>query len=132
MIALLLALALAPQASEDAHRAVLEKASPSVVGIRALAPLGERSGSGVILSKEGLILVSYSTCPEGCENIRVFLKGPRLLVGKLVATAPAHEFSLIKVEPKGELTPIEFGDSAAVKAGDASYTLGNASNSIIN
>lgn len=132
MNALAALLLLLPQAADGAHRAVYDKAADSVVGIRATAPLGERSGSGVVVSKDGLILTSYSTCPEGSEWIRVYLRGPRLLLAKLIATSPDHELSLLKVEPKGDLVPIEFGDSGAVKLGDVSYTLGNASNSIIN
>jgi serine protease Do len=120
------------QASEKNHRAVFEKTVASVVGVRAMAPLGERSGSGVVVSKDGYILTSYSTVPEGSERIRVYFHGPRLLEGKLVRTSRAHELSLIKVEPKGDLVPIEFADSSSVRVGEVSYTIGNASNSIIN
>jgi serine protease Do len=130
-MSLLIALALALPQQED-HRAVFEKAADSVVGIRATAPLGERSGSGVILTKDGFIITSYRTCPQGSEFIRVWIRGPRLLTAKIVGTSTDHELTLLKVEPKGELVPIEYGDSAAVKQGDAAYTLGNASNSIIN
>ena len=132
MNALLLVLGLALQSPDDAHRAVFDKAADSVVGIRVMATLGERSGTGVIISKDGYIITSYSTCPGGADDIRVYLRGPRLLMAKIVATSADHELSLLKVEPKGDLVPIEFGDSAAVKPGDPSYTLGNASNSIIN
>jgi serine protease Do len=121
----------ARQASQENHRAVFVKAVDSVVGIRAMAPLGERSGTGVVVSKDGYIVTSYATVPEGSEQIRVYLHGPRLLIGKLVGTSRAHELSLIKVEPKSELVPIEFGDSAGVKPGDVSYTLGNAAHCII-
>ena len=37
------------QVPDEAHAKVYEKAVRSVVAVRALAPLGERSGSGVIL-----------------------------------------------------------------------------------
>lgn len=129
---LLTLLLLVPQTADEPHRAAFEKAADSVVGVRAMAPLGERSGSGVVLSKDGYIATSYSICPEGASNIRVFFRGPRMLTGRIVATSKAYELVLIKVEPKRDLVPIEFGDSAAVKQGDVSYTLGNASNSIIN
>src|SRR5471032_2617414 len=43
------------QATDDAPRAVYRKTADSVIAVRAMAPLGERSGSGVILSKEGLL-----------------------------------------------------------------------------
>src|SRR5262245_16528874 len=130
MNALAAVLSLLLQTPEETHRAVFEKAADSVVAVRATPALGERSGSGVILSKDGYIVTSYATCPEGSENIRVWLRGPRLLKATLVATSPEHELSLLKVETKADLVPIEFGE--AVKQGDASYTLGNAANSIIN
>ena len=131
MNALLALLLLAPQASQENHRAVFVKAVDSVVGIRVMATLGERSGSGVVISKDGYIVTSYATVPNGADQIRVYLRGPRLLIGKLVATSRDHELSLIKVEPKVDLVPIELGDSSEVKPGDVSYTLGNAANCII-
>ena len=51
----LLLSALAAQGVDDSHRRVYEKVSRSVVAVRALAPLGERSGSGVVLSAESMI-----------------------------------------------------------------------------
>ncbi|MBV8880940.1 MAG: hypothetical protein JO332_13295, partial [Planctomycetaceae bacterium] len=53
--ALLLAFAgpLAAQQTDDAHRSVYKKVVDSVVAIRAMAPLGERSGSGVLLTRDG-------------------------------------------------------------------------------
>ena len=39
--------------ADEGHRAVFDKAADSVVGIRAMATLGERSGSGVVVSKNG-------------------------------------------------------------------------------
>ena len=44
--------------SDESHKRVYKKVVDSVVAVRAEAPLGERSGSGVILTKEGLILTS--------------------------------------------------------------------------
>src|SRR5688572_6277713 len=87
MNALAVLLLLTPQAQDEAHRAVYEKAVDSVVAVRAMAPLGERSGSGVVLSKDGFILTSYSTCPEKSEDIRVYLRGPRLLTGRIIGTS---------------------------------------------
>ncbi len=119
------------QGDAEAQRKVHEKALRSVTGIRAKAPLGERSGTGIVLTADGLILTSYAVVPEGSTNIRVWLNGPRLLQAEIVATARDSELTLLRVKPKGELSPIELGDSDGVKVGDAVYTFGNASNSII-
>jgi serine protease Do len=121
---------LAAQA-DDAHRRVYKKVVDSVVAVRAMATLGERSGSGVILGKEGLILTSYAVCPDGATNIRVWVKGPRLYLAELVATSKKDELSILRIKPRGELKPVELGESGKVKTGDLSYTIGNAANSII-
>jgi serine protease Do len=117
--------------SDDAHKRVYKKVVDSVVAVRAMAPLGERSGSGVILTKEGLLLTSYAACPDGATNIRVWVKGPRLYTAEIVATSKKDELTLLRVKPRGELKPVELGESGAVRTGEVSYTLGNAANSII-
>jgi len=119
------------QATDDAPRAVYRKTADSVVAVRAMAPLGERSGSGVILSKDGLLLTSYAACPDGATQIRVWVKGPRLYTAEIVATSKKDELTLLRIKPRGELSPIELGDSGSVRVGQVSYTLGNAANSII-
>jgi len=119
------------QQTDDAHRAVYRKVVDSVVAVRAMAPLGERSGSGVLLTKEGLLLTSYAACPDGATNIRVWVKGPRLYTAEIVATSKRDELTLLRIKPRGELKPIELGDSGSLKAGQVSYTIGNAANSII-
>ena len=119
------------QVPDDAHKKVYAKTVDSVVAIRAVAPLGERSGSGVILSKEGLILTSYAVCPEGATKIRVWVHGPKLYEAEIVGTSRKDELVLLKIRPRAELKTAELGSSAAVKVGDLSYSLGNAANSII-
>jgi putative serine protease PepD len=119
------------QVPDETHAKVYEKAVRSVVAVRALAPLGERSGSGVILSKDGLVLTSYSVCPEGATKIRVWVHGPKLYEAEIVGSSKGDELVLLKIRPRAELVPVEFASSSQIKVGDLSYTLGNAANSII-
>ncbi|HXX95424.1 MAG TPA: S1C family serine protease [Planctomycetota bacterium] len=119
------------QVPDQAHAKVYEKTVDSVVAIRAMAPLGERSGSGVILSKDGLIATSYAVCPEGATKIRVWVHGPKLYEGEIVGASKTDEVVLVRIRPRGDLKPVELGTSAKVKVGDLSYSLGNAANSII-
>jgi len=123
--------AAAAQVPDDAHAKLYEKTVDSVVAIRALAPLGERSGSGVVLSKDGLILTSYSVCPDAATKIRVWVHGPKLYEAEIIGTSKKDELVLLRIRPRGELKPVELGTSSNVKVGDLSYTLGNAANSII-
>jgi S1-C subfamily serine protease len=134
VLAAVLLLAVAGTASaqtDDSNRAVYRKVVDSVIAVRAMAPLGERSGSGVILSKDGLLLTSYAACPDGATNIRVWVKGPRQYLAEIVATSKKDEMTLLRIKPRGELKPVELGESGSLKTGEVSYTIGNAANSII-
>jgi len=119
------------QGSDWDHQKVYEKVRRSVVAIRAMAPLGERSGTGTLIDSEGLILTSYSVVPEGSRKIRVWVAGPRMVPAELVGTSKRDELTLLRIRPKHALPPIEFGESGRVKIGEVSYTVGNAANSII-
>jgi S1-C subfamily serine protease len=119
------------QSADDGHKRVYQSVVDSVIAVRALAPLGERSGSGVILSKDGLLLTSYAVCPDGATNIRVWVKGPRLYTAEIVATSKSDELTLLRIKPRGELKAVELGESGKIRTGEVSYTIGNAANSII-
>lgn len=111
---------------------VYERVRPSVVAIRSLAVLGERSGTGVVIDRDGLILTSYSVVPRGAKNIRVWTTGPGLHRDvEIVGTSRKHEISLLRIRPKKPLVPIRFGKSGRIRIGDTAYTAGNAANSII-
>jgi serine protease Do len=131
-ILLMSAGALSAQSADDGHnKRVYQGVVDSVIGVRALAPLGERSGSGVILSKDGFLLTSYAVCPDGATNIRVWVKGPRLYTAEIVGTSKTDELTLLRIKPRGELRPVELGESGKIRPGEVSYTIGNAANSII-
>ena len=119
------------RAESKTPREIYEATVNSIVAVRALAPLGERSGTGVVLSADGLILTSYAVCPVASTKIRVWLKGPRRVTAELVATSKRDEISLLRIKPEGPLKPILLGSSADVRIGEVSYTFGNAANSII-
>lgn len=132
---LLLTLAVAPcawaQGSDLTHRKIYGKSRDSIVAIRALAPLGERSGTGTLIDREGLILTSYAVVPEGSTKIRVWTHGPRLYTAELVGTSKPDELSLLRIKLKTPLGPLALGESGKVKVGEVAYTIGNAANSII-
>lgn len=119
------------QAPDEAHRRVYRGIVDSVVAVRALAPLGERSGSGLVLEADGLLLTSYATCPEGSSDIRVWLKGPRRYAATLVAASKELELTLLRIKPETPLKPAALGTSGSLRVGQRSYTIGNAANSMI-
>ncbi len=127
-----LAVLLLAQGSDENHRKVYDVAVDSIVAVRAMIAGGERSGSGVVLTKDGLLLVSYSAVPEGAQNVRVWMKGPKFYRAEIVGTSKREEITILRIKPKGDLKPMTMGASAKVRVGDVAYTLGNASNSMIN
>ena len=117
---------------QDPPEVVYDKVRSSVVAIRSMAPLGERSGSGVIIDSSGIILTSYSVVPKGAKNIRVWTTEPGKYINvELIGTSKKDELSLIRIQPKKNIPPILFGKSARIRIGDIAYTVGNAANSII-
>jgi S1-C subfamily serine protease len=132
MLSSILSLLIVLQDEDKSHRQVYENVVESVVAVRSLATLGERSGTGIILDSDGLILTSYSVCPEGAENIRVYLKGPKLYKAEIVATSKKDELTILKIKVDRKLKPLRLGTSSKVKVGQVSYTIGNAYNSFIN
>lgn len=117
--------------------AVHERTRPSIVAIRAMAPLGERSGSGVLIDAEGTVLTSYAVCPAGSSSVRVWMTGPHLFSQKageveVLGHSERDEVTLLRVKGAGAARSIEWGSSSVLKIGDTTYTSGNASNSLIN
>jgi len=110
---------------------IYKKTVQSVVGVRVTTWRGERSGTGIILSSDGLILTSNSVCPIDSEGIKVWLKGPRRLHASIVGTEPRYDISLIRIKCDNDLKTIPIGQSSKVQIGEAAYTIGNFNDSII-
>lgn len=124
---------LAQDAGSAQHKKVYDHVRESVVGIRAAAPvLGERSGTGIVLDKEGYILTSSTIVPERSQYVKVWLSGPRFRKAHIIGVSKRDEVTLIKIDPTDlDLKPIEFGESSKVQIGEMAYTIGNSYNSII-
>jgi serine protease Do len=80
-------------------------------------------GSGVIVSQDGYILTNNHVV-DGSDTVKVELPDDRTFTAKVVGTDPATDLAVVKIDAKG-LPTLEFGDSDAVKVGDAVLALGN-------
>ncbi len=80
-------------------------------------------GSGVIVSQDGYILTNNHVV-EGVETVTVELPDDRSFTARVVGSDPATDLAVVKIDAKG-LPTLEFGDSEAVKVGDAVLALGN-------
>lgn len=81
-------------------------------------------GSGFIISKDGYILTNNHVV-EGADEIQVKLSNGKEYKAKIIGTDRATDIGLIKIEPKGDLPTVEFGDSDNLDVGEWVLAIGN-------
>ncbi len=112
-----------------------EKAAPSVVNITTqicepefffcAVPAKTGSGSGVVLSEDGLIITN-SHVVSGAQSIRVVLSDGRRLDARITASNPNDDLAIIKVEPGDKrMKAIALGDSEKLRIGERVLAVGN-------
>lgn len=122
---------------------LVESVVPSVVSItttsRRVQPptlpetleqfLGQRAsdqpriGSGVIVSKEGLILTNNHVIAN-MDDIKVQLNDGRTLPAKIIGTDDRSDIAVLKIDAL-DLKPLPLGDSDKVKVGQLVFAIGN-------
>jgi putative serine protease PepD len=122
-------------------RAIYERAAPGVVFVQATTASDERSpfdvtgsgtgaessGSGFVLSEDGLI-VTNAHLIAGATAVRVTFADRKTVAAKLLGSDPDTDLALLRVEPDGlALEPLELGDSGDVHVGDATVAIGTTS-----
>ncbi len=97
----------------------------SIIGIKtgSAERIGYSWGSGIILTEDGYILTNQHIV-EGAEIALVLLPDGRELESELVGEDIQTDLAVLKVNARG-LTPVEFGDSAALHVGDRVAAIGN-------
>jgi Do/DeqQ family serine protease len=86
---------------------------------------GQSLGSGVIVSKRGLILTSNHVV-AGAQDIKVSLADGRELEAELVGADPKSDLALLRLKGKlGTLEPMAFGDSSKLRLGDIVLAIGD-------
>jgi S1-C subfamily serine protease len=137
--------AAAPVATNDrlSVREIYSRAAPGVVQITSTAgtddtptivPAGPSSpslppeqalGSGFVIDKAGHIVTNYHVI-EGADQIEVSFSNRDTLRATLVGSDPSTDIAVLRVEASSRgLTPLEFGDSGAVRVGDPVVAIGN-------
>lgn len=122
----------------DGFVSVAESVSPAVVQIEVTAreqqemqflgrrddtPIVRGTGSGVILSSDGVILTNNHVI-DNALTINVKLKDGRLFTGKLLGRDPATDLAVLKIDGQG-LTAAKFADSDAAKVGEWVVAIGS-------
>ncbi|WP_455201396.1 S1C family serine protease [Kaarinaea lacus] len=136
-ITILLSLCLAPLASANQLSKLFEKASPSVVILHTFERVPkinpatkermtsvEGLGSGVVISKDGLILTAAHVV-QVTDSVHVQFKNGEKILGKVVASEPTADVALVKLEKlPNDLTVAAIADSGQVKVGDDIFVIG--------
>lgn len=124
------------------------KASPAVVHVRVVGVIerqspyrgsiiefffGEQpnvqqqvrlSGSGAIISEDGYIITNFHVV-DNARAIEVSLPDKRSFEARIVATDPATDLALLKVDSKRPLPYLEFGNSDSLRVGEWVLAIGN-------
>ena len=80
-------------------------------------------GSGVIFSDKGYIVTNNHVI-DGSDEISVVLNDKREFDAEIIGADPTTDVALLKVEAEG-LSPLNFGDSDALRLGEWVLAIGN-------
>lgn len=104
---------------------VYEKINPAIVSIEAVAKDGLSSGTGCVVTVDGLILTG-SHVVEGAKKIDVTTSCGKVYKAKIIAKmGKTRDLALIKIENKYPLKTVSFGDSEEIKVGQKVLAIGN-------
>lgn len=113
---------------------VVRQASRGVVHIsvrgrkhEALGKFGTEFGlgTGFVIDREGRILTAYHVV-ENADQVEVTLSSGRVLLARLVGTAPQLDIALLQVDaPANEIVPLTLGESKSLEVGQRVLAIGN-------
>lgn len=105
---------------------IYERVNPSVVSITAtsLTSNGGSLGSGIVMSADGYIVTNQHVV-EDMDKFVVMLADGSELNARLVAGDADTDVAVLKAETNGRKLDVpEFGDSDALRPGEAAYAIG--------
>lgn len=119
-------------ASQEAPEGSVEKVAaavlPSVVSIQVAAPEGVSSGSGSIISSDGYVLTNHhvvSAAMNSGTQMQVTLNDGKAFPAQFVASDPATDIAVIKIEGASDLPVMQFGDSSQLNVGQSVVAIGS-------
>lgn len=114
-------------AAEGSVEKVAQKVLPSVVSITTASERGVASGSGSILSSDGLVLTNnHVVAGAGPDaHMEVLLSDGTTHPATLVAGDAATDIAVIRIEGVNGLRPISLGNSSQVQVGQEVVAVGS-------
>ncbi len=114
------------KAYQQANRAVVNVTTRAEV-MDLFGPVAqEGSGSGVIIdARQGLIVTNYHVV-AGARQVAVILSSGQSFAAELIGQDPDNDLALLRVvDPPGDLTALELGDSSTLEVGQQVLAIGN-------
>jgi putative serine protease PepD len=103
---------------------VYDGAQDAVAFIAAASSQGQGTGSGFVVSSDGLIVTNQHVVDGASEvAVKIGTDGEQL-PAEIVGVDASRDLALLKVDASG-LPTLELGDSDAVEVGDDTYAIGN-------
>jgi putative serine protease PepD len=105
-------------------RQIYDASKNAVTYIVADTPEGQATGSGFVVSKDGLI-VTNDHVVDGASQVQVKIgTSDKAQPAQVVGADPSRDLALLKVDGK-DLPTLALGDSSKVSVGDPTYAIGN-------
>ncbi|MBU8541365.1 S1C family serine protease [Falsiroseomonas tokyonensis] len=100
------------------------RAAPAVVHVAIEGARGRGSGSGVVVSPDGLVLTN-SHVVAGATRIELTTPEGARFAARLLGDDPDTDLALLRAESDAALPAAELGDSAALRVGQVAVAIGN-------
>ena len=115
----------AAEGEELSLQELYRRCSQSIVAISGYinGKSGYNWGTGVVLSKDGLILTNTHVIAD-CDRATVTLADNNVYEASLIGADSISDIAVLKIKAKG-LIPAVFGDSTALEVGDRVAAIGN-------
>jgi serine protease Do len=121
--------------SQDTVTSIYDQASPAVVEIDVTqtgtsffggSSMMEAQGSGFLVDNQGHILTNNHVV-EGAKSVSVTLSNGNTVDATVAGTDSLNDLAVITVAPSAVsgITPLQFGDSSALKPGQMAIAIGN-------
>jgi S1-C subfamily serine protease len=104
--------------------AAVAQVGPSVVHVAARRGQAGGSGSGVVISPDGLVLTNAHVV-AGAEALEATSPDGRRFPARLLGQDRATDIAVLRAEAQGPLPAAELGDSAGLRVGQLAIAIGN-------
>ncbi len=110
---------------DNTYTILYEKITPSIVAIEANLDIGVSSGTGCIITPDGIILTSLHVVNKA-KTIEITTSSGKTYKGKVIAILrDKNDLALVKINANEPLQTVTFGNSENVKVGETVLAIGN-------